>query len=401
MGFTHQKYQEPLVCPGALVDCLAIARQFVKAFVLLEVLAVAMPYCKRIKSLSISLCWKHPWHLTSFPFSIACISFHWTDIGSTKQNSLNRSVLFCVHLVPSINWINFYQPHFIDTTRYSTIPSLEWASLAQAGMIPVSVICTIVSTSWAGHIQSEMEHVTNPNEIQTSKLLLGHCYQGRFGDAFLTCCSDNILLVSSSCHLHFNQTEHVCTPTTPSKESTIGNHNQQATNTTTDTSVKHKLKKPCNHGKLHSTLKRYSFHTSLPDVPQSPLLCRSSGSPTVSSRNMSKSPSMLSTSHSMSTVVSKLACKWRYMRKTTKLWSEVQIWSWSFDWRTASELTWLDFTKWKGCPKYTTVQKVVTSNVAIWPRVLFFSEFQVAMALGVVLRLGKPRLLASTGHSAL
>lgn len=108
------------------------------------------------------------------------------------------------------------------------------------------------------------------------------------------------------------------TKTTPSKESTVGNHNQQATNTTTI--VKHKQKEGCNHGKLHSTLKRYSFHTSLPDVPQSPLLCRSLGSPTVSLRNVSKSASMPSTS--MSTVLFKPSCKWRCMWKTTKLWSE-------------------------------------------------------------------------------
>ena len=99
-----------------------------------------------------------------------------------------------------------------------------------------------------------------------------------------------------------------------------GNHNQQATNTTTI--VKHKQKEACKHGKLHSTLKRYSFHTSLPDVPQSPLLCRSLGSPTVSLRNMSKSASLPSTIHRMSAVLFKLACRWRCMWKTAKLWSE-------------------------------------------------------------------------------
>lgn len=84
MGCTHQKYPQPLVCPGALVNWLAIACQFVKAFVLLEVLAVAMSYSKRIKSLSISLCSKHRWHLTSLPFSIAYtvqVSIELNDIG--------------------------------------------------------------------------------------------------------------------------------------------------------------------------------------------------------------------------------------------------------------------------------------------------------------------------------
>ena len=35
------------------------------------------------------------------------------------------------------------------------------------------------------------------------------------------------------------------------------------------------------------------------------------------------------------------------------------------------------------------------------PSILFFTEFQVAMALGVVFRLGSPLFSASTGHSAL
>ena len=74
MGCTHEKYPQPLVRPGALVDWLAIACQFVKAFVLLKVLAVAMPHSERIKSLSISLRSKHRWHLTSFPFSIGQVS---------------------------------------------------------------------------------------------------------------------------------------------------------------------------------------------------------------------------------------------------------------------------------------------------------------------------------------